>query len=161
MHVIRHCQVHALPCDPLLLYTCSQGTEEIDFGLAKQFEIDVAEVLQEMGVALDHPPSKTGRCIGDYNGVNCHPDITGSINGKMIVVDTKKRDKSYITSGDISKLERDSEAMGGAYPIMINSGTLISSDKENDMNALGLYIEVPYPYPGWREVLKKKLRSAR
>ena len=93
-------------------YVLIKGFEDVDFSGAKQFEIDVAGVLQEIGVILNHEPHKTGQSIGIFGGTDCRPDITGSYKRRAIVVDTKKYDKSYITSQEINKLVRDSRAMG-------------------------------------------------
>ena len=83
-------------------------------------------------------------CIGhDYaTGKGCYPDIPGTYNGIPFVADTKfYGNNTYISGGDISKLQRDAQVTG-SVPVLIHGGDKISGNRRDDMQSLGSYIQV-------------------
>ena len=111
------------------LATQDNLSEDID-GRSKDFEVDVAEEVRRIpGVELFHDPVNTGKKQGSYieDGVErrVQPDICGTYNGQLFVMDTKLKEKSYVDQRDVDKMYRDAEVLG-ATPVMVHSGGKIS-----------------------------------
>ena len=94
-------------------------------------EVDVAGELRSIpGVELFHDKMRTGSKQGSYVGDDgkrhrVQPDIYGSYNGQLFIVDTKLKESSYVDQRDVDKLKRDAEVLG-AKPLMVHSGGKIS-----------------------------------
>ena len=94
-------------------------------------EVDVAGELSRIpGVVLFHDKMSTGGKQGSYVGDDgqmhrVQPDIFGSYNGQLFIVDTKLKESSYVDQRDVDKLKRDGKVLG-AKPLMVHSGGMIS-----------------------------------
>lgn len=79
---------------------------------------------------LYHDPKNTGMKQGSYideDGVKrrVQPDIYLTYKGKDYVIDTKRKENSYVDHRDVTKMHRDGRELE-ATPVMVHHGDKIS-----------------------------------